>query len=309
MEFIVEDNCYNIAAVEAVTPYIRPFLDRILAAQNISSLDYFVVADSAEESYLETVNKYASVVGTSTYITQDGVYYTAGKSLDGIDENGKLHQAIVIKSSIWVCAAYEYLGSQGLLKDGIAEQMNTPPFMSLVLILHELGHAIDNERQYGISGTVNTKVLYDLKYEYDEYAKNTALSLWGEYFAESYAYRVIRILTNDTAGKESELEKCICSYSFGTESNALLERAYRILYLFAIKIAYIHQSSDFSSGFDYSQYEKDDFLCLYIPIFARAESAIINLYRSYPRWESYEQLNELSNIFKDFVTFEYNRQK
>ena len=309
MEFIIEDNCYNIEAVDTVTPYLKLFLDRILAAQNILSLDYFVVSDSEEENYLEAVNKYASLVGTDTYVTQDGIYYTAGKSLDGVDENGKLHQAIVIKSSIWVCAAYEYIGSQGLLKDGISEQMSTPPFMSLALILHEIGHAIDNERQYEICGTVNTKVLYDLKYEYDEYAKNTALSLWGEYFAESYAYQTIRIIANVSVGRELELEKCIGTYSLGTDSNTLLSRVYRIFYIFAIHIAYIHQSNNFSSTFDYSQYDKDNFLSMYVPILARAEIAIINLYRNYPRWESYEQLNELSNVFKDFVTFEYNRQK
>ena len=309
MEFIIEENCYNIEAVETITPYIKPFIENVLTAQNISSLDYFVIADSREESYSETVNKYASMVGTDAHITQDGSYFTAGKSLDGIDEKGKLHQAIVIKSANWVCAAFEYMDSQGLLKEGMLEQMNTPQFMSLALILHEIGHAIDNEQQYKISGTVNTKVLYDLEYEYDEYVKNTALSLWGEYFAESFAYRIIRITDESTGGKESELEKCIGTYSIGTDRNTLLDRVYRILYFFVTRIAYVHQSSNFSATFNYSKYEDDKMIGLYIPILARTEVAIVNMYRSYPRWESYEQLNELSDIFKEFVLFEYRRQK
>jgi len=309
MEFIIEENCYNIEAVETITPYIKPFIENVLTAQNISSLDYFVIADSREESYSETVNKYASMVGTDAHITQDGSYFTAGKSLDGIDEKGKLHQAIVIKSANWVCAAFEYMDSQGLLKEGTLKQMNTPQFMSLALILHEIGHAIDNEQQYKISGTVNTKVLYDLEYEYDEYVKNTALSLWGEYFAESFAYRIIRITDETTGGKESELEKCIGTYSIGTDRNTLLDRVYRILYFFVTHIAYVHQSSNFSATFNYSKYEDDKMIGLYIPILARTEVAIVNMYRSYPRWESYEQLNELSDIFKEFVLFEYRRQK
>ena len=187
--------------------------------------------------------------------------------------------------------------------------MNTPQFMSLALILHEIGHAIDNEQQYKISGTVNTKVLYDLEYEYDEYVKNTALSLWGEYFAESFAYRIIRITDESTGGKESELEKCIGTYSIGTDRNTLLDRVYRILYFFVTRIAYVHQSSNFSATFNYSKYEDDKMIGLYIPILARTEVAIVNMYRSYPRWESYEQLNELSDIFKEFVLFEYRRQK
>ena len=309
MEFIIEENCYNIEAVETITPYIKPFIENVLTAQNISSLDYFVIADSREESYSETVNKYASMVGTDAHITQDGSYFTAGKSLDGIDEKGKLHQAIVIKSANWVCAAFEYMDSQGLLKEGTLKQMNTPQFMSLALILHEIGHAIDNEQQYKISSTVNTKVLYDLEYEYDEYVKNTALSLWGEYFAESFAYRIIRITDESTGGKESELEKCIGTYSIGTDRNTLLDRVYRILYFFVTRIAYVHQSSNFSATFNYSKYEDDKMIGLYIPILARTEVAIVNMYRSYPRWESYEQLNELSDIFKEFVLFEYRRQK
>ena len=61
--------------------------------------------------------------------------------------------------------------------------------------------------------------------------------------------------------------------------------------------------------FDYSMYEKDELLRFYVPILAKTEIAIINLYRNYPRWESYECLAELSAIFKDFVSFEAERHK
>ena len=308
MEFIIEDNCYNIEAVETITPYIKPIIDNVLTAHNISTLDYFVIADSIEENCAEAVRKYASVVGTDTHNTQDGSYITAGKSLDGIDDNGHLNQAIIIKSANWVFAAYEYLDTQGLLKDGVLEQTNIPKFSSLLLVLHEIGHAIDNEQQYKISGTVNTKVFYDLDYEYDEYVQNTALSLWGEYFAESFAFQVIRIITKDAERTDSELEKCVNAYSIGTDRNTLLNRVYRILYLFVTRIAYIHQTSNFRSTFNYSKYEEDDLYGLYIPILAKTEGAILKLYRNYPCWKSYKQLGELSDIFKEFVLFEYQRQ-
>ena len=228
--------------------------------------------------------------------------------MDGIDDNGNLHQAIIIKSANWVFAAYEYLDTQGLLKDGVLEQTNIPKFSSLLLVLHEIGHAIDNEQQYKISGTVNTKVFYDLDYEYDEYVQNTALSLWGEYFAESFAFQVIRIITKDAERTDSELEKCVNAYSIGTDRNTLLNRVYRILYLFVTRIAYIHQTSNFRSTFNYSKYEEDDLYGLYIPILAKTEGAILKLYRNYPCWKSYKQLGELSDIFKEFVLFEYQRQ-
>ena len=308
MRFIIEDNCYNNETVKTITPGLKPFIDSILNKREISSLDYFVIADSSDETFAAAVNKYASLVGSDTYITQDEGYSTAGKSLAGIDSEGGIHQAIVLKSMIWVCAAYEYLDFQGLLKDDILKQMNTPKFMSLAIVLHEIGHTIDNELQFIINGIINTKVFYDLEHEYDEYVKQVALSLWGEYFAESFAYHTICMINESTEGKESDLKKCICTYSFGTDRNTLLNRVYRILYLFITQVAYIHQSSGFKSTFNYSKYEEDELLNIYIPFLAKAEIAIRNLYRNYPNWESYEQLNELSGLFKEFVQFEYRQQ-
>lgn len=42
------------------------------------------------------------------------------------------------------------------------------------MILHEIGHASDNENQYKMFGTVNTKICYDLQFEYDQYVKQSA---------------------------------------------------------------------------------------------------------------------------------------
>ena len=308
MNFIVEENCYNIDSINSINPIIKPFLDNLLNNCNITSLDYFVVADSNEQNYYETVTEYASLVGTDTHITQDGTYFVAGKSLEGVDEDGNLHQAIVIKSSLWVCAAIEYGTLQGLLNENIRREITTPPFMSLSLILHEIGHAVDNEHKFKINRTVNRKILYNLEYEYDEYAKYTALSLWGEYYAESFAYKIIHSSVDLTKDKEAELKECIFSYSLGTDRNILVNRVYRILYFFVIRIAFIHRSSNFQVIFDYSLFESDELLRSYIPLLARTEIAIINLYRDYPNWNSYEKLDELSEIFKDFVQFEYSRQ-
>jgi hypothetical protein len=309
MLFIVEENCYNIDAVNCINPVIKPFLDKVIDSCKISSLDYFVIADSTEQNYRQAVIKYASLVDTDAETLQDGVYFVAGKSLDGIDMDGNLHQAIVIKSSVWVCAAIEYGAAHGIFENDIQKQMTTPSFMSLALILHEIGHAVDNEHQLNINGTINTKLLYNLDYEYDEYAKYSALSLWGEYYAESFAYGIIQSPIDITKEKEIELENCIKKYSIGIDRNTLIERVYRILYFFVLRIAYIHRNSNFQSTFDYDMFEKDELLQLYIPILARTEIAIINLFRNYPRWGSYECLSELSAIFKKFVSFEAERQK
>ena len=94
----------------------------------------------------------------------------------------------------------------------------------------------------------------------------------------------------------------------GIDRNTIIERVYRILYFFVIRVAYIHQNNNFQSTFDYGTFKKDAILQLYIPILAKVEIAIINLYRNYPNWKSYKCLNELSKIFNEFVLFEYERQ-
>lgn len=308
MEFIIENNCSNPENIEAINPHIKPLFHELFDNLNISSLEYFVIADSEEENYAKAVLKYASMVGTEAHVTQDGHYFTAGKSLDGIDEDGRLHQAIVIKSSIWVCAALEYMRSQGFLSEELLRQLY-PNYTALPLIMHEIGHAIDNENQYKMAGTVNTKIAYDLRYEYDEYIKQTALSLWGEYYAEAFAYRVIRSEEDLTLDKEEELIKCIKSHSLGINQNALLERIYRILYYFVIRLAFIHQQNNYSKPFDYSAFEQLELAYDYIPFFERTELAIIDLYKDYPKWDTYDKLNELSTIIKDFLSFERRRQE
>lgn len=306
MKFVIENNCYNSEAVEMVNPYFQPFIDKLLSKAELNSLDYFVVADSHDDNYANSIQKYAVLVGTEVHITQDESYLVAGKALDGIDSDGKLHQAIVIKSSVWVCAAYEYMLSQGLLKEDVKKQMNTPPYMSLALILHEIGHVVDGAIQYRIWGTVNTKIAYDLRYEYNEYVTQTALSLWGEYFAESFAYQTIRCEEDLTLEKESKLIDCILNYSLN--KNSELERAYRILYFFVQRIAFVHQQSNFHRVFNYEKLEENEVTMIYIPLLARTEMAIANLFRTYPNWDADKELVEFSEVFKDFVEFEHKRQ-
>lgn len=308
MTFIIEENCYNIDAINNTNPIMLELLDQILNASQIKSLDYFVIADSDDQNFRKAIDKYASIVGTGTDATQDETYLVAGKCLDGIDRSNNLHQAIIIKSSVWVCAAMGYGASRGLFDESILGQNDSPALVALALVLHEIGHAIDNEHQMTINGTINTKVLYNLDYEYDEYAKYTALSLWGEYYAESFAYKIIQSKEDLTKDKEVELENCILNYSIGNDRNTLINRVYRILYFFVIRIAFLHRNSNFSCSFNYSKFESNDLLRLYIPFLAKAEIAIVNLLRNYPNWNSYECLKELSNIFTDLINFEYNRQ-
>lgn len=307
MKFIIEENCHNIKVLDAISPYIKIFLDELLKKKELTSLDYFVIADSEGERYSETVKKYAAIIGTEAGLTQDEYYSTVGKSLRGLDQNGNLHQAIVIDSLIWEHAAYEYMNIMKIsLEEFPIQKFNDK---SLPLVIHEIGHIIDNEIQYKMFGTINTKITYDLRYEYDEYVKQMALSLWGEYYAEAFAYQIIQAHDDITLDMEKELINCINHYSLGTNSNALWERVYRILYYFVIRLAFIHHYKKRPQTFDYATFKQIDVVSDYIPFLARTELAIINLYSDYPKWGTSEQLNELSFIINDFFTFERERQQ
>ena len=115
MKFVIKDDCYNLDSVETSKPIIQPFIENILSQLSIKSLDYFVVADSNAESYLRTVYEYANIIKTDIAVTQDDVYYVAGKSLSGLDEEGNLHQVIVVKSMCWYAAAIDLLRIEGVL--------------------------------------------------------------------------------------------------------------------------------------------------------------------------------------------------
>lgn len=305
MKLIIEQNCYNLEEVKSVTPQMEAFLMDALKYQSKISLDYFVIADDGDENFAQSVKKYAALVGTDTNITQDGSYLAVGKSLNGIDEHGELHQAIVIKSSLWVCAANELFESQTLQNNEIKQQINMPEKIASQTILHELGHVIDNENQYRMFGEVNTKVRYDLRYEYDEYAKETALSLWGEYHAELFACIASHVNQNLTKDNEENLIECIRSYSFGLSGGALLERVYRILYFFVLRIACVHSCG---TSFDYKEFEQSAELSVYVHILKDVEFEIIKLLDEYPNWPSKDKVDVLSKIFKKFITFEHDRQ-
>lgn len=313
MNFIIEKidhniNTFNIIEFDTINSYFKSFINNFISVNNISSLDYFVIAESEEKSYTETVKKYASYIGTKASITQDDYYSTVGKSLKSVDNNGHLHQAIIIKSSIWECAAYEYTRIMVNLPEEIQEQLS-PNYISLSIVIHEIGHAIDNENQFKMFKTINTKIIYNLSVEYDEYIKQLSLSLWGEYYAEKCVFKVIVSENDLTLDKELDLIKCIQSYSLGLNSNALWERIYRILYFFVLRLAFIHQHYNYSRSFNYDAFKNVGIDPDYTFYLANIEISIINLYSDYPNWDSDKKLDELSFVIKEFFKFEQQRQQ
>lgn len=307
MKVAVERNCCNYLYDERLAPLLIPTFEKLANEAGLTSLDYFVIADTDVVNYCESVKKYASILDTEASVTQDGNYFTTGKTISGVDEDGKLHQAIVIKSGIWEMAAIEYAQLHELLPKEVIENPEVS-IGAVSLILHEFGHAIDEENRFSISGTKNKKTQYDLSHEFDEYIRQTALSLWGEYFAESFACKNDFTLRSIAVSNTNNLLDCIKSYSLGTDFNSQLERVYRILYYFMFVLAESHQQSTSKIVSVYEDMKQDPIVAEYISLFMRAERAIIGLRQDYPKWDSYDRTNDYESVIKDLLQFERRRQ-
>ena len=301
LEIIIEENCTNREYIVAIMEKLDEFIRNIVSSQNLDSLRYFVVADTEIENYCDSVKYYARLLNKDTYLTNDGSYFVAGKTIEGKISGGESVQAIIIKSGL-IIGMYNAL----LLRNGVPKE-NVPDMgdmrnIGLVTVVHEIGHAVDNVNVYSLSGCIDNKLLFNLDLELDEYIEKNSYSLWGEYFAESFPYRVLGAIDLVADNKEEQLKECIENFSKEKSRNAIVERVYRILYLYVHCIAGIHFQK--ITNFDYDKYTEDEIVSDYIPFLARTEIAMINLLKDYPNWNVDTCMDEMSQIIKDMIEFE-----
>lgn len=304
LEIIIEENCTNREDFISIVGELDEFIKTLVSSQNLNSLKYFVVADSDIDNYRNSVNKYARFLGKDAYVTNDGGYYVAGKSIEGFTAEGEYAQVIIIKSAL-ISGMYIDL----LIKNGVSQDV-LPDYrglrdVGLITVIHEIGHAVDNDNVYRIRGCVNEKIFYNLDVEFDEYVKNTAYSLWGEYFAESFPYRILSTMELVADRKEKQLKECIECFSMEKNRNAIVERIYRILYLHVHCIARSHNQD--AMCFDYEKYAEDEIVSEYIPFLARLEIGIVNILRDYPRWNAESCMDDIEQIIRDMIEFEKER--
>lgn len=300
-EIIVEENCTNRECFISIAKELDKFIKNIVSSQNLDSLRYIVVADSNIENYRKSVEKYAKILGKDVYVTNDGSYNVAGKSIEGFSESGEYIQAIIIKSAL-VLGMYADLLTKEEVSKQFSAEYETLKNVGLATVIHEIGHAVDNANVYKIRGYLNEKIYYNLAVELEEYIVNTAYSIWGEYFAETYSYRVLSTMELSTPSKEEELISCMKFFSKEKNINAVVERIYRILYWFVQCIAYSHIQK--LMCFDYEKYSEDEIVSAYVPFLARTEITIVNMLSEYPQWDVDICMDELVQIIKDMIEFE-----
>ena len=301
LEIIIEENCTNREYIVAIMEKLDEFIRNIVSSQNLDSLRYFVVADTEIENYCDSVKYYARLLNKDTYLTNDGSYLVAGKTIEGKISGGEYVQAIIIKSGLIIGMYNDLLLRNGVPKENVPD-MGDMRNIGLVTVVHEIGHAVDNANVYSLSGCIDNKLLFNLDLELDEYIEKNSYSLWGEYFAESFPYRVLGAIDLVADNKEEQLKECIENFSKEKSRNAIVERVYRILYLYVHCIAGIHFQK--ITNFDYDKYTEDEIVSDYIPFLARTEIAMINLLKDYPNWNVDTCMDEMSQIIKDMIEFE-----
>lgn len=301
LEIIIEENCINREYIVAIMEKLDEFIKNIVSSQNLDSLRYFVVADTEIENYCDSVKYYARLLNKDTYLTNDGSYFVAGKTIEGKISGGEYVQAIIIKSGLIIGMYNDLLLRNGVPKENVPD-MGDMRNIGLVTVVHEIGHAVDNANVYSLSGCIDNKLLFNLDLELDEYIEKNSYSLWGEYFAESFPYRVLGAIDLVADNKEEQLKECIENFSKEKSRNAIVERVYRILYLYVHCIAGIHFQK--ITNFDYDKYTEDEIVSDYIPFLARTEIAMINLLKDYPNWNVDTCMDEMSQIIKDMIEFE-----
>lgn len=301
LEIIIEENCTNREYIVAIMEKLDEFIRNIVSSQNLDSLRYFVVADTEIENYCDSVKYYARLLNKDTYLTNDGSYFVAGKTIEGKISGGEYVQAIIIKSGLIIGMYNDLLLRNGVPKENVPD-MGDMRNIGLVTVVHEIGHAVDNANVYSLSGCIDNKLLFDLDLELDEYIEKNSYSLWGEYFAESFSYHVLGAIDLVADNKEEQLKECIENFSKEKSRNAIVERVYRILYLYVHCIAGIHFQK--IATFDYDKYTEDEIVSDYIPFLARTEIAMINLLKAYPNWNVDTCMDEMSQIIKDMIEFE-----
>lgn len=304
MKLMVEENCTirSIREVESSLSYFETMLSNLANIYHLKSLEYFVITDSEHQNFAASAYKYARIIGTQIILTDDGNGQTAGKSMDGIGTDGEYRQAIVVKDMIVQKALQDvhHLFGTSLPEentDSREAESSAVSYIGLPVILHEMGHAVDNAFQYGRTGIVNDQVQYDLSFEYEDYVEHIVLSLWGEYFAESFCYGIIEQDLNKR--KENQMLACMKRQPQAGQLNAVIDYGYHILYFFVQRIACLHQ---LGSAFDYTHYEADQTLAGYVDFLRGTEQAMKKMMDAYLDWGAgSEILKEMIGVFQDFV--------
>lgn len=307
LEVIIEDNSEERNCnIDKMKEIVESVIKSIVRLYKLESLKYFVVSESEDEKFEETVDKYGKILHCCTALTNDGHYSAVGKTIMGVTEDGEFAQAIVVRSYL-ITAMYCDLMTRNGVPEKLLFKESGLKDIGLVKTVHEIGHAVDNENIYKIRGKIECKVQYDLESEMEDYIEDAAYDLWGEYYAESFPFAVYQDINDLTGSEIKELRSCILQYSKGEKVTGEVERIYRILYLFVHCLAHVHNQT--KKGFDYEIFMGEDELVAYIPYLRNIELTIVDMLGRYPNWKNTTYVQNFAEEIEKLIKFELGIDK
>lgn len=307
LEVIIEDNSEERNCnIDKMKEIVESAIKSIVRLYKLESLKYFVVSESEDEKFEETVDKYGKILHCCTALTNDGHYSAVGKTIMGVTEDGEFAQAIVVRSYL-ITAMYCDLMTRNGVPEKLLFKESGLKDIGLVKTVHEIGHAVDNENIYKIRGKIECKVQYDLENEMEDYIEDAAYDLWGKYYAESFPFAVYQDINDLTGSEIKELRSCILQYSKGEKVTDEVERIYRILYLFVHCLAHVHNQT--KKGFDYEIFMGEDELVAYIPYLRNIELTIVDMLGRYPNWKNTTYVQNFAEEIEKLIKFELGIDK
>lgn len=298
MKIEIANNCANREGFLSCLKRIDYIIDDLSSRLNISSVESIIIADTEDQKYYEALCYYAKTINATIALHESGSYQDAGKCISGIGADGKFKQIIVLKSAIINILMLDYAILCEKQSLDISQQYRSVQWLGITTILHEFGHAIDNQNLFFYHNFLNEEKGYNfsIKSEFEQYFLDGAISLWGEFFAESIPFNMYPALKTLTTSKFNELVNCINNYK-GKNISAN-DRAFRIIYLF------VHTIAELGYGnFDYS---KLDGFSNYIPYLRSIEHEMFNLLEKYPNIIPNADFNKLKIIFNRLCVIDTN---
>ena len=307
LEVILEDNSEERNCnIDKMKEIVEPVIKSIVRLYKLESLKYFVVSESEDEKFEETVDKYGKILHCCTALTNDGHYSAVGKTIMGVTEDGEFAQVIVVRSYLITAMYCDLMTRNGVPEELLFKESGLKD-IGLVKTVHEIGHAVDNENIYKIRGKIECKVQYDLENEMEDYIEDAVYDLWGEYYAESFPFAVYQDINDLTGSEIKELRSCILQYSKGEKVTDAVERIYRILYLFVHCLAHVHNQT--KKGFDYEIFMGEDELVAYIPYLRNIELTIVDMLGRYPNWKNTTYVQNFAEEIEKLIKFELGIDK
>ena len=168
LTFIVEENCEDREKYIYYTEQLKEKITSIVLSQKLDSLRYFVVADKDTNRYLESVNKYANILNQSVASTDNEIYSCIGKTIEGCSSEGAYSQVIVVRS-VLIEGMYISLLIKNVILTEPAQDIVKDGDYSLVSVVHEIGHAVNNANIFHLRHFVDNQVRYTINNEIEKY--------------------------------------------------------------------------------------------------------------------------------------------